>query len=130
MMEIITGGGFSFTIDVWSLGIMLMCEGETPYLDHPLIKVQIFTLPLFPSLPSLLSLQTIGKVLLGKVYHVVLLIPPFHPQMEPVFLIKAGTPFKTKPTLLHSVSPRWLDHFVLTKLYQGLLMMSTEEFHD
>jgi len=38
--EIIKGEEYSFKVDVWSMGIVMMemCEGDPPYMDHPPLK--------------------------------------------------------------------------------------------
>jgi len=38
--EIILGGGYSFNVDIWSLGVIVMemAEGDPPYMDHAPLK--------------------------------------------------------------------------------------------
>jgi serine/threonine protein kinase len=42
--ELLSGQPYSFSVDVWSLGITVfeMAEGEPPYFEHPPVMVIIY----------------------------------------------------------------------------------------
>eukprot|EP01126_Amoeba_proteus_P067147 TRINITY_DN9857_c0_g1_i2.p1 TRINITY_DN9857_c0_g1~~TRINITY_DN9857_c0_g1_i2.p1 ORF type:complete len:255 (-),score=67.98 TRINITY_DN9857_c0_g1_i2:189-860(-) len=63
--EIIIGGGYSFTVDVWSLGVVLMemCEGEPPYLDHAPMKAMLLIST--KGIPPLQTPENYSEILLN-----------------------------------------------------------------
>ncbi len=60
--ELIRGQDYSFTVDIWSLGIatLEMAEGEPPYMEYPPLRVRL--------LSSLYALQSCLEINLTHIF--------------------------------------------------------------